>query len=119
MSLETITLEDARKLLSLPRVLGADADGEEIVVQNGRYGPYIKKGTETRSLDNEEQIFTITLDEARAILAEPKRRRGQRAASRAPLRELGNDPASGKPITLREGRFGPDVTAGEANRSLR
>ena len=118
MSLETITLEDALKLLDLPRVVGVDpADGEEIAALNGRYGPYIKKGSDSRSLENEEQLFSITLDEALALLAQPKRRRGQRAAA-APLKELGADPSSGKPIVLREGRFGPYVTDGETNASL-
>jgi len=118
MSLETITLEDALKLLDLPRVVGVDpADGEEIAALNGRYGPYIKKGSDSRSLENEEQLFSITLDEALALLAQPKRRRGQRAAA-APLKELGSDPSSGKPIVLREGRFGPYVTDGETNASL-
>src|SRR5690606_170272 len=97
MDLATITLDDALKLLSLPRVVGTDpASGEEITAQNGRYGPYLKKGTDSRSLADEDQIFNITLDEALKIYAEPKRR-GRQAASAAPLRELGNDPASGKP----------------------
>jgi len=119
MSLETITLDEALKLLELPRTVGVDpADGEEIVALNGRYGPYIKKGSDSRSLETEEQLFTITLDEALTMLAQPKRRRGQRAAA-APLKELGADPASGKPIVLKEGRFGPYVTDGETNASLR
>jgi DNA topoisomerase-1 len=118
MSLETVTLEDALKLLSLPRVIGADpADGQEIVALNGRYGPYIKKGSDSRSLESEEQLFTVTLEEALQILSQPKRGRGQRAAV-APLKELGADPSSGKPIVLREGRFGPYVTDGETNASL-
>ena len=119
MSLETITLDDALRLLSLPRVVGVDpGDGEEITAQNGRYGPYIAKGKETRSIDTEEQLLTITLEEALAKLAEPKRRRGQ-GASAPPLRELGDDPATGKPVVLKEGRFGPYVTDGETNASLR
>jgi DNA topoisomerase-1 len=119
MSLETVTLDDAMKLLTLPRTVGQDpADGEPIEALNGRYGPYIKKGNDSRSLDTEEQLFTITLDEALRLLAQPKRRRGQRAGA-APLKELGNDPASGKPIVLKEGRFGPYVTDGETNASLR
>jgi DNA topoisomerase-1 len=119
MSLETITLDEALKLLELPRTIGVDpADGEPIEALNGRYGPYIKKGSDSRSLDNEEQLFTITLDEALAILAQPKRRRGQRAAA-APLKEVGSDPSSGKPIVVKEGRFGPYVTDGETNASLR
>jgi DNA topoisomerase-1 len=92
--------------------------GEEITAQAGRYGPYIKRGSDSRSIDNEEQLFTITLDEALALLAEPKRRRGQRAAA-PPLRELGPDPATEKPIVLKEGRYGPYVTDGETNASLR
>ena len=89
-----------------------------MTAQNGRYGPYVKKGTESRSLDAEEQLLTIGLDEALALLAQPKERRG-RAASKPPLRELGPDPATGKPIALKEGRFGPYVTDGETNASLR
>jgi DNA topoisomerase-1 len=119
-SLDTVTLEDALRLLSLPRVLGADpADGVEVTAQNGRYGPYVQRGSETRSLESEEQIFTITLDEALALLAQPKTRRGRTAASAGPLRELGPDPATGKPVVLRSGRFGPYVTDGETNASLR
>ncbi|WP_096290373.1 type I DNA topoisomerase [Mycobacterium ahvazicum] len=119
MDLQTVTLEDALKLLSLPRVVGVDpASGEEITAQNGRYGPYLKRGTDSRSLATEEQMFTITLDEALKIYAEPKRR-GRQAASAPPLRELGNDPASGKPMVVKDGRFGPYVTDGETNASLR
>jgi len=119
MSPETVTIEDALRLLSLPRVLGAHPDdGEEIVALNGRYGPYIKKGSDTRSLDAEEQLFTIDLDGALAVLAEPKRRRGQRAAA-ASLRELGPDPATGENVVVKEGRFGPYVTDGTSNASLR
>jgi DNA topoisomerase-1 len=116
MSTETVTLEDALRLLSLPRVLGT-VDGEDVTAQNGRYGPYVRRGAESRSLAGEEQIFTVTLDEALALLAQPKTR-GRRAAA-APLRELGADPASGKPVVVREGRFGPYVTDGETNASLR
>ncbi|ULE35065.1 type I DNA topoisomerase [Mycobacterium sp. IDR2000157661] len=119
MDLETVTLEDALKLLSLPRVVGVDPEsGEEITAQNGRYGPYLKRGTDSRSLATEDQIFEITLDEALKIYAEPKRRAGQRASA-PPLRELGNDPASGKPMVIKDGRFGPYVTDGETNASLR
>lgn len=119
MDLASITLDDALKLLSLPRVVGADpASGEEITAQNGRYGPYLKKGTDSRSLLNEDQIFTVTLDEALRIYAEPKRR-GRQAASAAALRELGNDAATGKPMVIKDGRFGPYVTDGETNASLR
>jgi DNA topoisomerase I len=116
MSPETVTLDDALRLLTLPRALG-ESDGEEVVAANGRYGPYVKKGKESRSLDSEEQLFTISLDEALAKLAEPKPR-GRRAAA-PPLKELGDDPVSGKPVVLKEGRFGPYVTDGETNASLR
>ncbi|MFI5781421.1 type I DNA topoisomerase [Nocardia sp. NPDC051570] len=119
MDLATITLDDALKLLSLPRVVGADpANGEEITAQNGRYGPYLKKGTDSRSLTSEDQIFAVTLEEALKIYAEPKRR-GRQANSAAPLRELGADPATGKPMVIKDGRFGPYVTDGETNASLR
>jgi DNA topoisomerase-1 len=116
MSPETITLEDALRLLTLPRTLG-ESEGEEVVAANGRYGPYVKKGKESRSLDGEEELFTITLEDALAKLAQPKQR-GRRAAA-PPLKELGDDPASGKPVVLKEGRFGPYVTDGETNASLR
>jgi DNA topoisomerase I len=116
MSPESVTLEDALRLLTLPRTLG-ESESEEVVAANGRYGPYVKKGKESRSLDSEEQLFSITLDEALAKLAEPKQR-GRRAAA-PPLKELGDDPVSGKPIVLKEGRFGPYVTDGETNASLR
>lgn len=119
MDLQTVTLEDALRLLSLPRVVGVDpASGEEITAQNGRYGPYLKRGNDSRSLVTEDQIFTITLDEALKIYAEPKRR-GRQSASAPPLRELGTDPASGKPMVIKDGRFGPYVTDGETNASLR
>jgi DNA topoisomerase-1 len=117
MSLDTITLEDALTLLQLPRVVGVAEDGEEVVARNGRYGPYVQKGKESRSLESEEQLLTITLEEALALLAQP-RQRGRRAAA-PPLKELGDDPGSGKPIVLKEGRFGPYVTDGETNASLR
>jgi DNA topoisomerase I len=116
MSPETVTLEDALRLLTLPRSLG-EAEGEEILAANGRYGPYVKKGKESRSLESEEQLFSITFEEALAKLAEPKQR-GRRAAT-PPLKELGDDPVSGKPVVLKEGRFGPYVTDGETNASLR
>jgi DNA topoisomerase I len=115
MTPEAVTLEDALRLLTLPRVVG-EVDGEEVLAANGRYGPYVKRGKESRSLEAEEQLFTITLDEALAKLAEP-RARGRQAAP--PLKELGDDPVSGKPIVLKEGRFGPYVTDGETNASLR
>ncbi|MGH3132347.1 MAG: type I DNA topoisomerase [Gaiellaceae bacterium] len=117
MSPETVSLDDALRLLTLPRVVG-EIDGEEVTAQNGRYGPYVKKGSDSRSLETEEQLFTITLDEARALLAQPPRRRG-RGAAKGPLRELGADPTTGKPIVLKDGRFGPYVTDGETNASLR
>jgi DNA topoisomerase-1 len=117
MSLDTITLADAVKLLSLPRVVGAGEDGEEITAQNGRYGPYLKKGTDSRSLTTEDQLFSITLEEALAIYAQPKQR--GRAAAAPPLKELGNDPVSGQPIVVKAGRFGEYVTDGEYNATLR
>ncbi|HMO11976.1 MAG TPA: topoisomerase C-terminal repeat-containing protein, partial [Actinotalea sp.] len=118
MQLETVTLEDALRLLTLPRVVGTDpATGEEITAQNGRYGPYLKRGTDSRSLPSEEAMFEVTLDEALAIYAQPKQRRGQTSA--APLRELGEDPASKKPVVVKDGRFGPYVTDGEVNATLR
>ncbi len=120
MSIDTLTLEDALKLLSLPRVVGTAADGEEITAQNGRYGPYLKKGTDSRSLTSEEQIFDISLEEAEAIYAQPKTRgRGAARAAAGPLKELGADPASGKPVVVKDGRFGPYVTDGETNATLR
>ncbi|WP_183099996.1 type I DNA topoisomerase [Nocardioides pelophilus] len=117
MSLDTVTLADAVKLLSLPRVVGTDAEGQEITAQNGRYGPYLKKGTDSRSLQTEDQLFTITLDEALAIYAQPKQR--GRAAAAPPLKELGNDPVSGQPVVVKAGRFGEYVTDGEFNATLR
>jgi DNA topoisomerase I len=120
MTLETVTIEDALKLLSLPRVVGADpASGDEITAQNGRYGPYLKKGTDSRSLATEDEIFTVTLDEALKIYSEPKKRGRQSAASAPPLREMGNDASTGKPMVIKDGRFGPYVTDGETNASLR
>ncbi|SFO15217.1 type I DNA topoisomerase [Actinomadura madurae] len=117
MSLDTITLDDALKLLSLPRTLG-ELDGEPVTAQNGRFGPYIKKGTDSRSLGSEDELFTVTLEQAKELFAQPKQR-GRRAAAAAPLRELGKDPASEKPVVVKEGRFGPYVTDGETNASLR
>jgi DNA topoisomerase-1 len=117
MSLDTVTLADALKLMSLPRVVGADAEGQEITAQNGRYGPYLKKGTDSRSLTSEDQLFTITLEEALAIYAQPKQR--GRAAAKPPLKELGTDPVSEKPVVVKDGRFGPYVTDGETNATLR
>ncbi|WP_237111688.1 type I DNA topoisomerase [Nocardioides sp. WS12] len=117
MSLDTVTLDDAIKLLALPRVVGSGEDGEEITAQNGRYGPYLKKGTDSRSLTSEDQIFGIQLDEALKIYAQPKQR--GRAAAAPPLKELGNDPVSGQPIVVKAGRFGEYVTDGEYNATLR
>ncbi|MFF5334724.1 type I DNA topoisomerase [Streptomyces sp. NPDC013181] len=117
MSLDTVTLADALKLMSLPRVVGEDAEGVEITAQNGRYGPYLKKGTDSRSLTSEDQIFDITLEEALAIYAQPKQR--GRAAAKPPLKELGTDPVSGAPVVVKDGRFGPYVTDGETNATLR
>ena len=118
MTLERVTLADALQLLSLPRTVGTDpADGEVITAQNGRYGPYVSKGSDSRSLDNEEQLFTVTLEECLALLAQPKRRRGQ--APKPPLRDMGEDPETGKAMVVKDGRFGPYVTDGEYNASLR
>lgn len=118
MSLDTISLDDALKLLSLPRVVGVDPEsGDEITAQNGRYGPYLKKGTDSRSLTSEDQLLTIGLDEALRIYAQPKQR--GRAAAAAPLKELGNDPVSGQPVVVKAGRFGEYVTDGEYNATLR
>ncbi len=117
MNLDTITLDDALRLLTLPRVVGTDPEsGDEITAQNGRYGPYLKKGTDSRSIDSEEKLLTITLEEALAIYAEPKRR-GRAAAD--PGREIGEDPVSGNKVTVKSGRFGPYVTDGEFNATLR
>jgi len=120
MDLATLDIDTALQLLTLPRVVGKDPaegeDAEEITAQNGRYGPYLKKGTDSRSLLTESQLFTITLDEALAIYAKPKER-GRAAV--APLKELGDDPVSGRPMLVKEGRFGPYVTDGETNATLR
>jgi len=118
MSLDTVTLEDALKLLSLPRMLG-ELDGEQVTVQNGRYGPYVKRGSESRSLKTEEEMFTVTLAEAKDLLAQPKTRGGGARSAAPPLRELGADPATGKPMLVKDGRFGPYVTDGEFNATLR
>ena len=117
MTLDTVSLEEAVKLLDLPRVVGTDEDGTEITAQNGRYGPYLKKGTDSRSLTSEDQIFDITLDQAKAIYAQPKQR--GRGAATPPLKELGNDPVSGQPVVVKAGRFGEYVTDGEYNATLR
>ncbi len=117
MTLDTVTLEQAVQLLDLPRIVGTDEDGTEITAQNGRYGPYLKKGTDSRSLTSEDQIFDITLDQAKAIYAQPKQR--GRGAATPPLKELGNDPVSGQPVIVKAGRFGEYVTDGEYNATLR
>ncbi len=117
MTLDTVSIEEAVKLLDLPRVVGTDEDGTEITAQNGRYGPYLKKGTDSRSLTSEDQIFDITLDQAKAIYAQPKQR--GRGAATPPLKELGNDPVSGQPVVVKAGRFGEYVTDGEYNATLR
>ncbi|RAO03857.1 DNA topoisomerase [Micromonospora saelicesensis] len=114
---DSLTLEEALKLLSLPRLIGVAPDGVEVFANNGRYGPYVKQGEEFRSLDSEDKMFTVTLDEALALLAAPKAR-GRRAAA-PPLREMGVDPATEKPMVIKDGRFGPYVTDGEFNASLR
>jgi DNA topoisomerase-1 len=118
MSLDTVTLDTALELLSLPRVVGTDpADGAEITAQNGRYGPYLKRGTDSRSLESEAQLFSIDLEQALQIYAQPKQR--GRGAATAPLRELGEDPKSGQPVVVKDGRFGAYVTDGEVNATLR
>ncbi|MEX1006153.1 MAG: type I DNA topoisomerase [Acidimicrobiia bacterium] len=117
MELDAISLDDALALLSLPRTVGQDADGVDILALNGRYGPYIQRGDDRRSLESEDQLFTVTTEEALKLLAEPPRRRGQQSAGS--LRELGDDPASKKTVTVRNGRYGPYVTDGDVNASLR
>ncbi|MFL6206113.1 MAG: type I DNA topoisomerase [Acidimicrobiales bacterium] len=120
MSLATITLDEALELLRLPRTVGMHPeDGKEVVAANGRYGPYVKWGDETRSLDSEEQLLTVSLEDAVKLLAEPKKFGRRRAAPAPPLRELGNDLVSEKPVVVKDGRFGPYVTDGETNASLR
>ena len=118
MSLDTVTIDDALELLTLPRILG-ESGGEEVVASNGRYGPYVKMGAETRSIESEEQLLSITLDDALAILAQPKQRGRRTGPAAGPLRELGVDPATDRPVVVRDGRFGPYVTDGETNATLR
>ncbi|MGA1361532.1 MAG: topoisomerase C-terminal repeat-containing protein, partial [Ilumatobacteraceae bacterium] len=119
MNIDRITMQDATDLLSLPRTVGVDpTDGEAVTAQNGRYGPYVSKGKESRSLQTEEQLLTVTIDEALALLAQPRTFGRGRAAPKPPLREFGNDPVSGKPVTGKEGRFGDYVTDGETNAGL-
>jgi DNA topoisomerase-1 len=118
MNVSDVSLQDALRLLQLPRTVGADPEtGEEIVAVNGRFGPFLKRGAETRSLETEDQLFTVTIEGAVSLFSAPKQRRYGTAAS--PLRELGPDPESGSPIVLRSGRFGPYVTDGTTNASLR
>jgi DNA topoisomerase-1 len=114
---DTVSLGDALKLLTLPRTIGVDETGAEVVAANGRYGPYVKRGAEFRSLDSEDKLFTVTLDEALMLLAAPKTR--QRRAAAPPLREMGPDPVTERPMVIKDGRFGPYVTDGEVNASLR
>ena len=121
MALDSITLDDAMKLLQLPRSLGDDpADGSEIVANNGRYGPYVVKEKDFRSIDSEEQLLTITLEQAAKIFSEPKvfKRGGRNMAAKGPLREFGTDPHSERPVVAKDGRFGVYVTDGETNASI-
>jgi DNA topoisomerase-1 len=119
MNIERMTMKDALDLLSLPRSVGADpTDGEIITAQNGRYGPYVSKGKDSRSLQNEEQILTVTLEEALALLATPRVFGKGRAAAKPPLKEFGNDPMSGRPVIGKEGKFGDYITDGETNAGL-
>jgi DNA topoisomerase-1 len=119
MTLDTVTLDDALRLLNLPRVVGTDPSTEEVITsQNGRYGPYLMRGKDSRSLASESEIFSVTLEQALALYAQPKVRRGRGQAA-PPLREVGNDPTTGNAMVIREGRFGPYVTDGETNASLR
>ena len=117
MTLDTITIDDALKLLSLPRILGTNSAGEEITIQNGRYGPYLKAGADSRTLTSEEQLFSLSLDEALEIYSKPKERR--RGVAKPPLKELGKDPATEKEVIVKDGRFGMYVTDGETNATLR
>jgi DNA topoisomerase-1 len=116
-TIDELGLEDALRLLSLPRTVGTDEQGQEILAFNGRYGPYIQRGDDRRSLEGEDQLFSLTEEEALRLLAEPPRRRGQARSSS--VRELGEDPVSGKKVSVRSGRYGPYVTDGEVNASLR
>jgi DNA topoisomerase-1 len=118
MAESTITLEQAQKLLTLPRTLGTHADGDVVIASPGRFGPYVKHGSEFRSLENEDQLFTVTLEEALALLAEPKKSRRRQSAAKSVLREVGKHPASGATINLLAGRYGPYVTDGTTNASL-
>ena len=117
MTLDTVTYEDALQLLSLPRTLGTNAAGDNITVQNGRYGPYLRAGVDSRTLTSEDQLFSLTLDEAIEIYSKPKERR--RGVAKPPVKELGNDPTTQKPLIIKDGRFGMYVTDGETNATLR
>jgi DNA topoisomerase-1 len=116
MEADSVTLEDALQLLALPRVVGVGADGQEVTAQNGRYGPYIKKGTDSRSLAAEEELFTVTLATAEAIFAQPKQRRGR--AAKPPIADLGAHPETGAPVRVLDGRFGPYITDGTTNATV-
>jgi len=118
MTTSSVTLEDALQLLSLPRVVGASEDGEIVMANNGRYGPFIRKGDETRSLESEEKIFEVTLEDCLKLLSQPKPQGRQARRQAATLREIGTDPETDKPIQLKSGRYGPYVTDGETNASL-
>ncbi|MBU6314967.1 MAG: type I DNA topoisomerase [Acidobacteria bacterium] len=122
MVLERLTIGDARDLLTLPRTLGIDpSDGQEIIANNGRYGPYVQKGKDFRNIAGEEQLLTITLEEAVHIFSQPKvfrRGGGANLAAKGPLKEFGTDPVSGKPVVAKDGKFGVYVTDGETNASL-
>lgn len=115
MEIDTVTLDQAVQLLSLPRTVGVNAEGVEITALNGRYGPYLKKGTDSRSLETEGQLFTITVDEAETLFAQPKRR-GRR--TKPPIAELGAHPESGAAVRVLDGRYGPYVTDGELNATV-
>jgi DNA topoisomerase-1 len=118
MTLEDLSVDDALRLLSLPREVGVDpSDGQTIVAQNGRYGPYLTKGVDSRSLPDEDSIFGVTLDEAVAIYSQPKQW-GRRGVAKPPLKTFGNDPISGKPMLVKDGRFGAYVTDGETNATI-
>ena len=117
MTLDTITIDDALRLLSLPRILGTNSLGEDITIQNGRYGPYLKAGVDSRTLTSEDQLFSLSLDEALEIYSKPKERR--RGVAKPPLKELGKDPATEKEVIVKDGRFGMYVTDGETNATLR
>ena len=120
MTLERITMRDALDLLSLPRCVGTDpTDGEEILANNGRYGPYVQKGKDYRTIDSEERLLTISLDEAVGIFSQPKQYRGRTSvAAKGPLRDFGSDPVSQRPVLAKEGKLGVYVTDGEVNASI-